>query len=110
MAKTITFTYKEVDYTLEYTRSTIKKMETDKIDFADLEAHQLTAMVDIFKYAFWAHHKKAFKDEDLVVEILTLFTNKEQLVEALMEMIDDTLGYLQDVDEDSKNAIKWTIN
>lgn len=107
MAKTITFNYKDVDYTLEYTRSTIRKMETD-LDFGELDNHGLTATLDLFKYAFYRHHKAAFKNEELIVEILSLFPNKDKLYETLTEMINDTISYLEDPDE--KNAIQWNVN
>ena len=107
MAKTITFTYKDVDYTLEYTRGTIRKMEED-MDFSELDNHGLTATLDLFRYAFYRHHKAVFKNEDLIVEILALFPNKEKLYETLNEMIGDTIAYLEDPDE--KNAIEWTVN
>lgn len=36
MAKVINFTYKDVDYTLEYTRKTLEKMEADGIVLASI--------------------------------------------------------------------------
>lgn len=110
MAKTITFTYKDTDYTLEYTRSTIRKMEDDKVDFETMDTHTFTAVFDLFRYSFWRHHKREFKNEDLIAEILALFPDKEKLYETLNDMIGDTVAYLSDPDESEKNVIQWNIN
>lgn len=58
MAKVINFTYKDVDYTLEYTRKTLEKMEADGIVLAQLDKKPVTILPKLFQYAFFAHHKE----------------------------------------------------
>ena len=44
MSKTIQFTYNDVDYTLEYTRKTLEKMEADGIVLADMNKKPVTIL------------------------------------------------------------------
>ena len=94
MSKTIQFTYNDVDYTLEYTRKTLEKMDKKPV----------TILPKLFEYAFYAHHKRIKKAE--VDNIFHLFTNKNDMYNKLSEMATDTLNTLFEEDN-SKNAISW---
>lgn len=104
MSKTIQFTYNDVDYTLEYTRKTLEKMEADGIILADMNKKPVTILPKLFEYAFYAHHKRIKKAE--VDNIFHLFTNKNDMYNKLSEMATDTLNTLFEEDN-SKNAISW---
>jgi len=104
MSKTIQFTYKDTDYTLEYTRKTLEKMEADGIILADMNKKPVTILPKLFEYAFYTHHKRIKKSE--VEEIFHLFTNKNEMYNKLSEMATDTLNTLFE-EEHSKNAISW---
>lgn len=107
MSKTIQFTYNDVDYTLEYTRHTLEKMEADGIVLADMNKKPVTILPKLFEYAFYAHHKYIKKKE--VEEIFQLFTNKNEMYTKLSEMATDTLNTLFE-ENTSKNAISWKVN
>lgn len=92
MAKVINFTYKDVDYTLEYTRKTLEKMEADGIVLAQLDKKPVTILPKLFQYAFFAHHKRISKT--LVEEIFELFTDKNDMYNKLSTMAMDTLNTL----------------
>lgn len=62
MAKVINFTYKDKDYTLEYTRKTLEKMEADGINLTDLDKKPVTILPKLFEYAFFANHKRTSKE------------------------------------------------
>ena len=96
MAKVINFTYKDVDYTLEY-----------GIVLAQLDKKPVTILPKLFQYAFFAHHKRISKT--LVEEIFELFTDKNDMYNKLSTMAMDTLNTLFE-DNTSKNAIKWKAN
>ena len=104
MSKTIQFTYNDVDYTLEYTRKTLEKMEADGIVLSDMNKKPVTILPKLFEYAFYAHHKRIKKAE--VEAIFHLFTNKNEMYNKLSEMATDTLNTLFEEDT-SKNAISW---
>lgn len=105
MTKIINFTYKDVDYTLEYTRKTLEKMEADGIVLAELERKPVTILPKLFEYAFFANHKRTSKE--LIAEIFELFTNKNEMYNKLSEMAMDTLNSLFEETKE-KNAISWT--
>lgn len=104
MAKTIKFTYGDKEYTLEYTRKTLEKMESDGIVLAELEKKPVTILPKLFEYAFFARHKTVSKK--IVDEIFELFTDKNDMYNKLSIMAMDTLNTLFEETE-SKNAIKW---
>ena len=60
MAKVINFTYKDKDYTLEYTRKTLEKMEADGINLTDLDKKPVTILPKLFEYAFFANQAAPF--------------------------------------------------
>ena len=107
MAKVISFTYNDTEYTLEYTRKTLEKMEADGIVLAQLDKKPVTIIPKLFQYAFFAHHKRISKV--LVEEIFELFTDKNEMYNKLSAMAMDTLNTLFE-DSTAKNAIKWKAN
>lgn len=107
MAKVIQFTYKDVDYTLEYTRKTLEKMEADGIVLSQMDQKPVTILPKLFQYSFYAHHKRISKA--LVEEIFELFTDKNDMYNKLSTMATDTVNTLFE-ENDSKNAIKWKAN
>lgn len=107
MAKVIKFTYDDTDYTLEYTRKTLEKMEADGIILSQLDKKPVTILPKLFQYAFYAHHKRISKTT--VEEIFKLFTDKNEMYNKLSMMAMDTLNTLFE-DSIEKNAIKWKAN
>lgn len=107
MAKVIKFTYNDVEYTLEYTRKTLEKMEADGIVLSQLDKKPVTILPKLFQYAFFAHHKRISKVT--VEEIFELFVNKNDMYNKLSAMAMDTLNTLFE-DSTTKNAIKWKAN
>lgn len=105
MAKTINFIYKEEEYTLEYTRKTLEKMEADGIVLSEIEKKPVTILPKLFEYAFFANHKRVSKES--VNEMFDLFTNKNEMFGKLSEMAMDTLNSLFE-ESTEKNAISWT--
>lgn len=108
MAKTINFTYKDVDYTLEFTRHTVEVMESQGFDIVGIENKIFSSVPKLFKFSFLAHHKKT-KQKD-IEEMYKLFTEKQALANRLFEMLNETINTLFDEPDDSKNAIKWEMN
>ncbi len=107
MAKTIEFSYKNKDYTLEYTRKTLEKMEADGIILAEMDKKPVTILPKLFEYSFYAHHKGVKKS--LIEEIFKVFTNKGEMYSKLSEMATDTLNSLFEEDS-TKKGIDWKTN
>ena len=108
MAKKLEFNYQGKDYTLEYTRDSVKQMEREGFVANDIIAKPMLTLPKLFSGAFKAHHKYDVKQKQ-IDEMFDLFKNKDALIEKLAEMYHEPFEALMD-DSDSGNAIAWEAN
>ena len=106
MAKQITFEHNGKEYTLEFTRESIKQMEREGFVSNDVVTKPMLTLPRLFAGAFKAHHRFDTKQKDIEA-MFDLFTNKQALLEKLAEMYSEPLEVLMDEPADSKNAIAW---
>ena len=110
MAKTLNFEYKGKEYTLEYTRETIKQMEREGFVAEDVANKPMLTLPKLFAGAFKAHHKFDAKQK-VIDEMFERFTNKGALLEKLAEMYHEPFEALMDDENiDEGNAIAWEAN
>lgn len=110
MGKQLNFEYKNKEYTLEYTRETIKQMEREGFVANDIVTKPMNTLPQLFAGAFKAHHKYDVKQKQ-IDEIFNLFTNKNVLIEKLAEMYHAPFEALMDDENiDEGNAIAWEAN
>ena len=110
MAKQLNFEYKNKEYTLEFTRESVKQMEREGFVANDVVNKPMLTLPKLFAGAFKAHHRFDTKQKQ-IDEIFELFTNKQALVEKLAEMYMEPMETLLDDDNiDEGNAIKWEAN
>ena len=105
MSKQINFTYNGKDYTLEYTRESVKQMEREGFVANDIITKPMLTLPKLFAGAFKAHHRFDTKQKQ-IDEIFELFKSKQALVEKLAEMYAEPMETLLD-DVDEGNAIAW---
>lgn len=108
MAKQLNFEFRGKEYTLEYTRESIKQMEREGFVGGDIVTKPMTTLPKLFAGAFKAHHKFDTKQKQ-IDEMFDLFKNKNALVEKLAEMYAEPMETLMD-DVDEGNAITWEAN
>ena len=108
MAKQLNFEYNGKEYTLEYTRESVKQMEREGFVASDIVAKPMLTLPKLFSGAFKAHHRFDVKQKQ-IDEIFDLFKNKTALVEKLAEMYAEPMETLMD-DADEGNAIAWDAN
>lgn len=108
MAKQLNFEYKGKEYTLEYTRESVKQMEREGFVAGDIMNKPMLTLPKLFAGAFKAHHRFDTKQKQ-IDEMFDLFTNKGALVEKLAEMYSEPMEALMD-DADEGNAIAWDAN
>ena len=106
MAKQLTFSYNGKDYTLEFTRATIRQMEADGFIASDIDAKPMTILPDLFRGAFLAHHR--FEKRSVIDEIYAHMTNKPKLIEMLAEMYNEPISSL--LDDPTEGNVEWTPN
>lgn len=108
MAKQITFTYDDKDYTLEYTRRTVRRMEEEGFVASDISVKPMTMLPRLFAGAFKAHHP--FVKADVIEAIYQALPDKDKLIDKLAEMYNDPIESLMDEPEDKSKNVKWTMN
>lgn len=110
MAKQLNFEHKGKEYTLEFTRDSIKQMEREGFIATELATKPMNTLPQLFAGAFKAHHKWDVKQKQ-IDEMFGLFTNKNALLEKLAEMYHEPFEALMDDENiDQGNAISWEAN
>ena len=110
MGKQLNFEYNKKEYTLEYTRESVKQMEREGFVASDIVEKPMLTLPKLFAGAFKAHHRFDTKQKQ-IDEIFELFSNKQALVEKLAEMYAEPMETLMDNDNiDAGNAIAWEAN
>lgn len=105
MAKTITIQSNDKEYTLEFTRESVKEMERRGFLIDDIADKPLTVLPALFAGAFLAHHR--FVKEKEILAIFEKMPNKQELVGKLAEMYSEPLETLMEDPEDSAGNPTW---
>lgn len=105
MAKQITFTYNDKDYTLEYNRRSIRQMENEGFVGRDLDIKPMTVLPALFAGAFKMHHpgEKPF----VINAIFEQMPDKFKLIETLTEMYNEPIEAM--MDEPTGGNVIWTV-
>ncbi len=110
MAKQLNFEYAGKEYTLEFTRESIKQMEREGFVASDVVNKPMLTLPKLFAGAFKAHHRFDTKQKE-IDKIFELFKNKQALIEKLAEMYSEPMETLMDDEAiDEGNAIAWEAN
>lgn len=105
MATKINFTYDGRDYTLEYNRKTVKRMEDNGFVASRIIEAPMSVLPDLFAGAFLANHK--FTKREIIDEIFDKMTDKQQLIDTLSKMYNEPIRALME-ESDGGNGIAWT--
>lgn len=108
MSMQLTFTYKDKDYCLEYTRKSVEIMEKNGFVASDIKDKPMTTLPALFAGAFIAHHK--FVKQDMIDEIFSHMQNKSDLIGRLAEMYNDPIMALIDEPDESERNVGWTAS
>lgn len=106
MAKQLTFTYEGKDYTLEFTRRTVAEMEKKGFIASDITDKPMTTLPALFAGAFLAHHR--FVKSDIIDNIYSKLTKKEDLIGKLAEMYNEPILTLVEEPEEAEGNLDWT--
>ena len=106
MAKQLTFTYEDRDYTLEFTRRTVAEMERKGFIASDITEKPMTTLPALFAGAFLAHHR--FVKQDVIDDIYSKLTHKEELIGKLAEMYNEPILSLVEEPEKDEGNLDWT--
>lgn len=106
MAKQLNFTYDGKDYTLEFTRRTVAEMEKKGFIASDITEKPMTTLPALFAGAFLAHHR--FVKKDIIDDIYSKLTKKEDLIGKLAEMYNEPILALVEEPEKAEGNLDWT--
>lgn len=107
MSKKIKFSYNDRKYTLEYSRETVKQMESQGFKISEIESKPLTTIQMLFAGAFLMHHKVVFGNKNLCEEIYNSMKNRDELITTLAEMYQEPLLTLLDESDESEGNTAW---
>ena len=109
MAKQIVFTYEDKEYTLEFTRRTVKQMEDEGFVAQDIDRKPMTLLPALFAGAFKAHHR--FVKQDVIDLIYGGMPHKGELIGKLAVMYNDPIVTLmEEPDEKAVKNVSWEAN
>lgn len=106
MAKTIKFSFEGNDYTLEFTRNTIRTMESQGFTLSQVSDKPISVLPALFRGAFLAHHK--FIKAEVVDKIFAKMTDREKLFETLADMYNEPIVALMNEPAADEGNISWT--
>lgn len=101
MAKQIILTYKDEEYTLEFTRASIQKLEARDFDINEVRRKPMTYLPLIFAGAFVAHHP--YVKKEVVDAIFAQIKDKAGLFDKLGEMYNDPIEAMLD----NEGNLEW---
>lgn len=103
----IKFNYEGVDYTLEFTADSLKKMQAKGFNFVDSEAQALTVPEDLFSGAFIANHNNVpeKRRQEIYHDLAEDNEDGEALLEILAEMVAEAMD---EITYHSGNT-KWEV-
>ena len=103
----ITLTHNGKDYTLEYSRQSVKTMEQQGFVLDEIATKPMTMIPQMFQGAFIKNHKGIKRS--LIDDIYKDIHNRSELMEALMEMYADTLASLMDDGPEDSGNVTWSL-
>lgn len=106
MSKQLEFEHDGKKYTLEFTRRTVSEMEKKGFIASEITDKPMTTLPALFAGAFLAHHR--FVKQEMIEEIFSKLTKKEDLVGKLAEMYNEPIMALVEDPEENKGNISWT--
>ncbi len=108
MGKQLSFTYKDNEYCLEYTRKSVEQMERKGFKVSDIMEKPITTLPTLFAGAFLAHHRNI--KPEIVDEIFLKMKGKDNLIEKLAEMYNEPIMALIDEPEEAEGNLEWTAS
>ncbi len=108
MSKQLKFTYKDKEYTLEYTRRSVERMERNGFNATEMRDKPMTTLPALFAGAFIANHP--WVKQELINEIYSKMTNRQELIGKLSEMYNEPIEALLDDPEENEGNLNWTAS
>lgn len=103
----ITFTYGKTEYNLEYSRQSVKTMESQGFVLDEISSKPMTMIPMLFQGAFQKNHRGMKRN--LIDEIYDNISDKTGLMQALIELYAETLSTLTEDNENNEGNVVWAM-
>lgn len=104
----VTITYEGKNYTLAYSRESVRMIEQTGFDIGKIESMPASMIPQLFFGAFAMYHKGIKRK--LVDEIWKSTPNKNDLIVVLVEMYGETIEDLLGDNEDNTKNATWEVS
>lgn len=101
----IVLNYEDKEYELEYSRQSVKMMESQGFNLDELTSKPMTMIPMLFSGAFIKNCKGTKRT--VIEDIYKGIGDKTSLMEALLEMYTETISTL--TDESDEGNVTWTL-
>ena len=108
MAKSITLPVNDTEYTLEFSRATVKQIEAQGFRLGELFDMPATMIPLLVRGAFMKHHPK-MSQKVIEDDIFANIGDKQGFLNALIGLYNETVNTLFDEPDEAKK-IQWTTN
>lgn len=102
----IAIKYENTEYNLEYSRQSVKTMESQGFVLDEITTKPVTMIPMLFQGAFIKNHKGIKRK--LIDEIFDEISDKTGLMQALMELYAETLSTLVE-DREEQGNVTWAV-
>lgn len=106
MSKQLNFSFEGKDYSLEFTRRTVSQMEKNGFIASEITDKPMSTLPALFAGAFLANHR--FAKTEVIDDIFSKLTKKEELIGKLAEMYNEPIMALVSEPEEDKGNVDWT--
>lgn len=101
----INLTYDKVDYSLEYSRQSVRTMEGQGFVLDEITSKPMTMLPMLFSGAFIKNHKGVKRST--IDEIFDNISDKGALMQALVELYAETLSVLTEDSAENEGNVVW---
>ena len=108
MSKTITFSYKGKDYTLEFDRKQVERLQRAGFNYQNYDGTNISDTLMLFNGAFQKHHRNI--KSELTDEIFLKLANRDDFIQKLCEMYVEPIAALYDEPDEGEETIDWDAN
>ena len=108
MNKQLRFTYQGKEYCLEYTRKTVEMMEKKGFVASEIDTKPMSVLPTLFAGAFLSNHR--YVKPEIIDEIFSKMTNKQELIGKLAEMYNEPIMALLSEPDESEGNLDWTAS
>ena len=103
----INLTYNDINYTLEYSRMTIKMIEDEGFEMEKFSKQPMTMIDLVFRGAFYKNHRKI--SQNTIEEIYAHCKDKEKLLDTITTMINECYTSLMEEPKDDGGNASWEV-